>query len=231
MVGLLALVPARAQMRGGARLASGAGRSVGVTRMSAGPSHAGFIVAPRAQRFGFSHSAHPSCPGCFHPHHGYYPWWWVRAYRYPYYGYGSGYAYYSPYVWGGGASYSQDSSYESERYLTRQIDELSQEVQRLREEQEYRAYEATQARPPQAADSESAPQTEAAQKAESRKDLPTILVSRDQNIQEVQSYVIVGKDLIVVADRRSTKIPLEKLDLAATAKLNEERGVDFQMPH
>jgi len=40
----------------------------------------------------------------------------------------------------------------------------------------------------------------------------------------------MGKNLVVVAEQRSTKIPLDKLDLSATAKLNDERGVDFQVP-
>jgi len=35
---------------------------------------------------------------------------------------------------------------------------------------------------------------------------------------------------VVVADQRQRKIPLSDLDLPATAKLNEERGVDFQIP-
>ena len=61
-------------------------------------------------------------------------------------------------------------------------------------------------------------------------DLSTVLVFRDQRIQEVQNYAIVGKTLVVIANQRQKKIPLSDLDLATTARLNEERGVAFQLP-
>ena len=198
-------------------------------RIAPGPSRAASSMAPHSQSWSSSHSGgFHSCSGCFHDHHSHHGSfaWWTRAYGYPYYGYGLGYSYYSP-LWDSGSSYAQqDDGYDSERYFTQQIDELSQEVQRLRQEQAERAYEPAQVRPPES----SQPPEAARTPAESRKDLATILVFRDQHIQEVQNYAIVGKDLVVVADRRSTKIPLDRLDLAATAKLNDERGVDFQLP-
>jgi hypothetical protein len=226
MVCALAVAPARAQ-RGGARMGGAPARSVGAMHMAPGPSR-GMAMSPHGQSWNSFHSGFHGCPGCFNPHHHHGSvTWWNRGFGSSLYGYGLGYSYY-PSLWDSSSSYrDQDSSYESERYLTRQIDELNQELQRVRQEQEERAYESAQVRP-----QESSPPVQAAARtpAESRKDLPTILVYRDQHIQEVQNYAIAGKNLVVVADRRSTKIPLEKLDLAATAKLNDERGVDFQMP-
>jgi len=226
MVCALAVLPARAQ-RGGARMGGAPARSFGAMHVAPGPSR-GMSMSPRGQSWNsFQSGGFHSCAGCFHHqhHHGSFVWW-NRGFGSPFYGYGLGYSYY-PSLWDSSSSYGQqDSSDESERYLTRQIDELNQEVQRLRQEQEERTYQPAQVRP-----QENTPPPEAARTpAQSRKDLPTILVFRDQHIQEVQNYAIAGKDLVVVADRRATKIPLEKLDLAATAKLNDERGIDFQLP-
>lgn len=215
----------------GGRGTGGAMHVGGGGRMASAPRHSSFGAFPQNHFGGTFHSGgFHSCPNCshFHTHNAFYPRWRF-AYGYPYYGYGYGYglgySYYPP-AWDWDYSYSQsdDRSYESERALTSQIDELNQEMQRLREQQAERAYQPEPPRP--------APITESPQPkpTESRRDVSTILVFRDQHIQEVQNYAIVGKDLVVVADRRSTKIPLERLDLAATAKLNDERGVDFQLP-
>jgi hypothetical protein len=59
---------------------------------------------------------------------------------------------------------------------------------------------------------------------------PTVLVFRDGHQQEVENYAIAGNKLIVVGDK-TERIQLSDLDLNATAKANEDRGVDFKMPH
>lgn len=59
---------------------------------------------------------------------------------------------------------------------------------------------------------------------------PTVLVFRDQHKTEVQNYAIVGQTLWNFAPQRTEKIPLSDLDLAATTKANDERGVDFRLP-
>jgi len=46
----------------------------------------------------------------------------------------------------------------------------------------------------------------------------------------VQNYAIVGQTLWTFAPQRTQKIPLSDLDLAATQKANDERGVDFRVP-
>ena len=64
-----------------------------------------------------------------------------------------------------------------------------------------------------------------------RKPLPaTVLVFRDQHKQEVQNYAIVGQTLWNFAPQHTQKIPLADLDLPATTKANDERGVDFRLP-
>jgi len=58
----------------------------------------------------------------------------------------------------------------------------------------------------------------------------TVLVFRDQRKQEVQNYAIVGQTLWNFAPQHTQKIPLSDLDLPATTKANDERGVDFRVP-
>ena len=58
----------------------------------------------------------------------------------------------------------------------------------------------------------------------------TILVFRDARKQEVQNYAVVGQTLWVFEPRRTEKIPLSQLDIPATAKVNDEHGVDFRIP-
>jgi hypothetical protein len=58
----------------------------------------------------------------------------------------------------------------------------------------------------------------------------TVLVFRDQHKQEVQNYAIVGQTLWTFAPQHTQKIPLSDLDLPATTKANDERGVDFRLP-
>lgn len=59
---------------------------------------------------------------------------------------------------------------------------------------------------------------------------PTVLVFRDGHQQEVENYAIAGNKLIVLGEK-TERIQLSDLDLNATAKANEDRGVDFKMPH
>ena len=56
------------------------------------------------------------------------------------------------------------------------------------------------------------------------------LVMRDGSKKEIRNYAILGKDLFDLSDGRSRRIPLTAIDAAATAKLNEENGVDFRLP-
>jgi hypothetical protein len=139
------------------------------------------------------------------------PYTWSNGY--PYYGY----------PWGayGDDSYSADyESYPPSDYSgayvenDRQqaaIDRLENEVDRLRQEREARESQSSQAR----------------SKSDSQ---PTELVFRDQHTEEIQNYAIVGQTLWVLSAQRARKIPLAELDIPATKKANDDRGVDFQLP-
>jgi hypothetical protein len=58
----------------------------------------------------------------------------------------------------------------------------------------------------------------------------TALVFRDQHVEEVRNYAIAGGTLWVLNSSAGKKISLDDLDLVATAKVNDARGVDFQVP-
>jgi hypothetical protein len=58
----------------------------------------------------------------------------------------------------------------------------------------------------------------------------TVLIFRDQHRREVDNYAIVGQTVWVFAPRQSERIPLADLDVAATVKANEDRGVTFRLP-
>lgn len=59
----------------------------------------------------------------------------------------------------------------------------------------------------------------------------TVLIYRDGHAEEVENYAIVGKTIWVFNEARAKKIPLADLDLAATQRDNEDRGIDFVLPN
>jgi hypothetical protein len=135
-------------------------------------------------------------------------------------GWGFGYPYLGggidPYWWwDSGSSYDEDR--EREIGIANQMNAQSLEEQMMRQQGDQDAY--ANPDPPQ-------------RSAQERADpvLPTILVFRDQHKKEVQNYAIVGQTLWNFASQHTEKIPLSDLDLTATAKANDERGVDFRVP-
>jgi hypothetical protein len=132
------------------------------------------------------------------------------------YGYGG---YYDPYWWWDSSS-SYDDDQDRELALASEMDALSIEEQRLREQEERDGDQDSYIRRPQP-------------RAEEKSDAgpETALVFRDQHVEEIRNYAISGGTLWVLNDHQAgKKIPLTQLDLAATAKMNDERGVDFQVP-
>ena len=79
--------------------------------------------------------------------------------------------------------------------------------------------------PPPAA----APPTPAAPPAEVKPGEPTELVFRDGKHQEVTNYAIMG-DSLYVFDQGRKKVALADLDIPATIKANEDRGLEFKVP-
>ena len=58
----------------------------------------------------------------------------------------------------------------------------------------------------------------------------TVLVFRDQHTKEIENYAIVGDTLWEFAPQKTVKIPLSELDIPATIKANQDRGVTFSVP-
>ena len=58
----------------------------------------------------------------------------------------------------------------------------------------------------------------------------TVLVFRDQRREEVQNYAVVGQTLWIFSPLRTEEIQLAEIDLAASARANEDRGVEFRVP-
>jgi hypothetical protein len=58
----------------------------------------------------------------------------------------------------------------------------------------------------------------------------TVLIFKDGRQIEVANYAIVGGTLFDLSEGHHQKIPLSELNLTATAKENDDRGIDFQVP-
>lgn len=55
----------------------------------------------------------------------------------------------------------------------------------------------------------------------------TVLIFRDGRQAEIHNYAVVGQVLWIFSEERARKVPLADLDLDASRKANEERGVEF----
>ena len=96
------------------------------------------------------------------------------------------------------------------------------EYARPRAEEDYRSEHA-----PETAEKPSA----ALQTQETPEEQPaTVLVFKDGRQMEVGNYAIVGTTLYDLSDGRSKKVALAELDLSATVKQNDDRGVEFKVP-
>src|SRR5438552_8433740 len=99
--------------------------------------------------------------------------------------------------------------------LAGELERLTDEVERLREEQTAR--EQARLTPPRRPSAE--------------ENVPsTILVFRDGHRSEVRNYAIVGQTLSVFTQQRARKIPVSDLDVEATKKVNAGRGVEVPLP-
>jgi hypothetical protein len=145
-----------------------------------------------------------------------------RFWGYPLWGWG-----YDPWLWDW---WDDHSSYDDDYYqnlaIANQMNQQSLEQQRMLHQEEADAdqdiYSQSRSAPRSASNSEAdAPDPV----------LPaTILVFRDQHQQEIGNYAIVGQTLWNFAPQHTQKIPLADLDLAATEKANDDRGITFRVP-
>jgi hypothetical protein len=60
--------------------------------------------------------------------------------------------------------------------------------------------------------------------------IPTTLIFKDGDQLEIENYAVVGQTLYDLTPGHSRKIALADLDLPATQKQNDDRGVTFQVP-
>jgi|SRR5579872_5455023 len=140
---------------------------------------------------------------------------------FPWWGWG-----YDPWVWNwwdDNSSYNND--YNENLAIANEMNQQSLEQQRMFRQEEADGDQDVYSRPSSASNSNSS--------ANAPPDpiLPaTVLVFRDQRQQEIRNYAIVGQTLWNFAPQHTQKIALADLDLAATEKANDDRGVTFRVP-
>jgi len=207
---ILLALPMRAQRRGGsggggAHFASGAGHS-SVGHSSVGHSPGAFHSGNVSRSSG----VHLQIGNPYYHRRGpyghqYYPY----AAYYPYYGW------YSDPLYDSGDQDAYADEYRSAPYrendsenegLQRDVEALNGKIDRLQAD------------------------VEARNRPKLEQEPATALVFRDQHVEEVRNYAIAGGTLWVLNAQAAKKIPLAQLDLPATVKMNDDRGVDFQVP-
>lgn len=223
IVAVLGVVPLFGQMRGG-RLGASFGRGFSSSRnfgFSGGFNRGGFVRGGFGRGgFGFNRGGFGFARGSqffvsrgrpfffggspFFIGGSYY---WGPDY-YPYYGYP--YAYSAPVVAAPPSYYYRDDD-NDHGDLRRDIDELNGKIDHLQKDVEARTYVP---RPPS--------RQEAVRQS-------TMLVFKDKHTEEVQNYAVVGGTLWILDEKKASKVALEDLDLDATTRLNDERGVEFEV--
>lgn len=148
------------------------------------------------------------------------------------YGYGYGYpwglGYYDPFLWDWSSDDAAfDNDYNNNLATADQMNEQSLEQQQMFRQEEADGDQDLYAR---RSAPNPAPNGPVSVPQPSPMMPPTVLVFRDQHQQEVQNYAIVGSTLWNFAPGRTQKILLTDLDLSATEKANDERGVTFRVP-
>ena len=205
----------------------GAGRGPVMARPASGYGGRGFVTgAPgRSGTAPWDRHYHGFYAGHYPFRFGFrfgYPWryrWW----GYPY-GYGGWYAYPVWSSYGNAGWYADaysypmpsyppyDYSYDSYSQLQQnEIDRLNNEVARLQQERQA-----------------SRPQSQSQPKPSIHGE--TVLIFRDKHTEEVQKYAIVGKTFWIFNETRARKIPIADLDVPATTKANQDRGIEFSLP-
>jgi hypothetical protein len=159
--------------------------------------------------FGFRNN----CYGC--RGYGYYPW---------------AYGYYDPYWWwDSDSSYNNDNDNGYDQDVAAAAEMNQQNLAQQSEEQQMMRQE--QADGDQDLYANRVPMRPAMHQSDGAPVLPdTVLVFRDEHKQEISNYAIVGQTLWNFAPQHTQKIPLSDLDLPATTKANEDRGLTFRVP-
>jgi hypothetical protein len=160
----------------------------------------------------------------------------LRNYCYGYAcrGYGSyypwAYGYYDPYWWwGSDSSYNNDNDNGYDQDVAAAAEMNRQSLAEQSERQQMMQQE--QADGDQDLYANRVPMRPAKRESDGAPVLPdTVLVFRDEHKQEIRNYAIVGQTLWNFSPQHTQKIPLSDLDLPATTKANEDRGLTFRIP-
>jgi hypothetical protein len=159
-----------------------------------------------------------------HVHHYYYSrtYYGYPRYAYPYYGYGYGYGLplYAYDDSGYGQQYDPSANYATpdvDQEQQAEIERLEEEVARLRAERG-----GAQDAPAPRAQKSSGPVTASTPET-------AVLVYRDKHTEVIDNYAIMGKTVYVFNDDRSKRVSMAALDIPATEKANEARGVELHL--
>ena len=217
LVAVLGTVPLFGQMRGG-HFGSSFGRGFSSSRnfgFSGGFNRGGFsrgfgfnrggFTFVRGSRFFTRGPVLHRAPFLFDYRATFFGGYWGPFFDYSYYTYPyAGVAIAPP------TYYYRDDDYDR-RDLRRDIDELNGKVDHLQRDIESRNYVP---RPPS--------RQEAVRES-------TTLVFKDKHREEVQNYAVVGNSLWILDETKASKVPLDDLDLDTTKRVNEDRGIDFDV--
>ncbi len=171
----------------------------------------------------------PRIPGYGHYHQSYYN----GRYRGYGYGYSGGWAYAAPYYYIPYGDYGYDYDYVggADPYSGPPVGPNDPTLHIIVEQPPVRSYRA----PAEDVEAEATPppppvrQEQASPAREAKPIEPTVLIFHDGHRQEVTNYAIMGQTVYVLDDH-TQKIPLANLDVAATVKANDDRGLEFEVP-
>jgi hypothetical protein len=143
-------------------------------------------------------------------------------------GWGWGWGYYDPWLWSSWDydDYRFDRDYYRGFERAREWNEQNLAEIRMRQQEDADREDDAYARRSYSRQSADAPPSDPGEANAT----PTLLIFRDQHQKEVTNYAIVGQTLWNFTPQRKEKIPLADLDLAATVKANDDRGVPFSVP-
>jgi hypothetical protein len=159
----------------------------------------------RGRTFGFRNDCFGiRCSGFYYPwaYGGYYdPYWW----------------------WDSDSSYNSDNGYDQDVATAAEMNRQNLEEQRMMRQEQADGDQDLYAR--------QVPARPAMHESDGAPVLPdTVLVFRDEHKQEICNYAIVGQTLWNFTPQHTQKIPLSDLDLPATTKANDDRGLTFRVP-
>lgn len=208
------------------------GGAIGAGHFS-GPMRSGPVRSFNNSRLGFSHNPflHDGFHGGFHS----------SRFRKSCFGWGCGFAipwwgFGSPWLWNWSYDdYFYDQDYNRNLAMANEMNQQSLYEQRMWQQEQQDGDQDDYA--PYSSEPRSDPPPDPGSDPPSANNLPgtailppTVLVFRDQHREEIQNYAIVGETLWNLAKPLVQKIPLTSLDIPATVKVNNDRGIIFRTP-